>query len=475
MKRLISVMLAVVLVMSVAFVSTPDTYAAAPQGIAGRIAIVMDFDTGEILYERNAHQVWIPASMTKSLTAFITYEEIEAGNLSLDTMVRISPFASRIASGGYGVQGNHVAMRAGSYVSVEYLLRLVMLPSSNGASVALAEHISGYEAAFVRRMNETAERLGMHAGFVNSHGATINHTTAYSIAILTREFIERFPDMLRITNMPYVVFEGRRQNNTNLLARPDTDFFRPTVDGFKTGILRESGWGHSVTELRDGRRIIAVVMNSTDNNGRHRDSARLLDFGFEEAARRDAVRAAEERRMIDVYFNEVKMEFDVRARIIDNRAMVPMRAIFEALGFDVEWDSTTRTILATTEDRTINLQIGSTSMYISVYERQEIDETNGDGDEALIATVERIDSVIELDVAPVIIDGRTFVQVRTIAESVGAIVEWDAVARAVLIEFDPEADVDDEEEDENGDDENGDDENGDEENGDDEEDDESDE
>jgi len=390
---------------------------AAPN-IAGRIAIVMDFETGEILYERGAHTRWIPASMTKTLTAFIVYEEIEAGNITMDTYARVSAFASRIASGGYGVQGNHVSMRAGSYVRVEDLLLLNMLPSSNGASVVLAELISGSEAAFVQRMNSTAYALGMYPGFVNAHGATVNHTTAYSIAILTREFIRRFPDILRITSQSHMYFEGRRQSNTNLLVRPDSEFFRPSVDGFKTGIIREAGWGHSVTEYRDGRRIIAVVMNSTDNPGRHRDSLALLDFGFAEAARRDvyreeALRAEMEINAPYIILNGEQMYFDVPPIITNGRTLVPFRAILETLGAWVYWNEDDGLVAAYTYEKNIRLTVG---------------------DSAATVISGGVSQTVWLDVPPTIMFGRTLVPLRFVAETLGARVNWDYDSWTITID-----------------------------------------
>jgi len=150
----------------------------------------MDFYTGEILYERNMEQRWIPASMTKSMTAFIVYQEIEAGNLTLDTEIRVSAGASRF-SNRRSVPGTFVPLPSGGLVTVETLLRLMMIPSGNAAAVVFAEHISGTEENFVIRMNETAAEMGMYTEFTNSHGAFVHYSNAYSTAILVREFIMR--------------------------------------------------------------------------------------------------------------------------------------------------------------------------------------------------------------------------------------------------------------------------------------------
>ena len=389
--RVTSMLLVLVLIIGI----LPARIAAsASPTIAATIAIVMDYDTGEILYERNAHARHIPASMTKSLTAFIVYEEIEMGNITLECMVPVSAFASRIASGGYGVQGNHVAMRAGSYHSVETMLRLAMLPSSNGASVALAEFISGSEEAFTARMNETAAELGMYAGFLNSHGASVMHTTAYSIAILTREFISRYPDILRITAMESMYFDGRRITNTNLITRRGGQFFDSTVDGFKTGIIREAGWGHSVTAYRDGRRMIAVLMNSNSNEGRHRDALRLLDFGFAEAERRVP------QTPINVTIDGMPVHFaDQQPLLIGGRTLVPVAGVFQNLGFTTHWNERTRQVALHRGNDVIVITIGSnTFMVNTVY--------------------------LPLDVPAHIIGGRTMLPISALLQSVGYEVRW---------------------------------------------------
>ena len=432
MKRVLALLLSVLMIVSVLGVSV----SAAPS-IRGQIAVVMDYETGEVLYQRRAHDRWIPASMTKTLTAFIAYQEIEAGNITMETMAPVSAFASQIAGGGHGVQGNHVAMRAGSYVSVEDLIRLNMLPSSNGASVVLAELISGSEAAFVDRMHQTAWELDMYVDFNNSHGALVQHSNAYSIAVLTREFIRRFPQILEITSQPFMYFDGRRQNNTNLLVRPDSAYYRASVDGFKTGIITQSGWGHSVTEYRDGRRIIAVVMNSNDNTGRHRDALALLDFGFAELERRIQLRNLElavtpQLAEIRVILDGEYMEFDVPPMMIGNRTMVPFRAIFEAFGMEVDWDEENQSIGAkkTEVHRTeITLQIGNDSMFVETFYLW-IGMPDYEPRPAVYSSTNQI----FIDIPPIIVDNRTLVPLRAISEALNATVDWDDYTRTVTIE-----------------------------------------
>ena len=289
-------------------------------------AVVIDFDTGELLFERNAHAPRAPASMTKIMTAFIIYEEIESGRLTLDTLVPISQNAARVSR---SYQGVYFPLSYGIYHTVDSLLHLMMLPSSNGACVALAEFVSGSEDAFVIRMNDTAERLGMWAEFQNAHGAVDRDhlTNAYSIGRLVREFIYRYPDILRITGQNNYTFLGRNINNTNLLLsrRP---FFG--ADGFKTGTTAAAGFNLSSTAYRDGRRIIAVVMGAPSNAHRYDNSIALLEFGFAQAARNDAIRALTEQQrreaeMIEARWQEYLQQVAIQSKIdvvIDGRQLI---------------------------------------------------------------------------------------------------------------------------------------------------------
>ena len=394
MKR-IKVLLTILLV-----VSMPATVFA-DVNIVSQAAIVIDFESGEILFERDAHSRRAPASMTKNLTAFIVYEEIAAGNLTLDTMIRVSPFASQI-SAAHDQRLPVFPLRAGSYHSVDTMLHLIMLPSSNGASVAIAEHISGSESAFAERMNETGRNLGMYADFGNSHGALPTFTNAYSMGRLVYEFLHRYPDILRITQKSYFVMDGHTVNNTNLFLHSNNAHYFPEVDGFKTGTTDLAGHCLSSTAVRDGRRIVVVTMNAPGNPGRYGDSRTLLNFGFEEAARRAANR-------LFVTINGEQLESDAPPRIIDGRAMVPMRSIFEALNARVEWDDATQTVTAHTEDGTvIVLSVGSNTMYIN-------------------------ETPSEIEVSPQIIDSRVMVPTRVVAEASSMGVSWDEENRTVVI------------------------------------------
>jgi len=243
--------------------------------VTAQAAIVIDQATGEVIWGRNIDQMRPPASMTKVMTAYIVYEEIAAGRLTHDTLITISQAASNLS------RNDTRFLAAGSQHSVETLLRLIMLPSNNGACVAMADHISGSEWAFVARMNETARRLGMDAVYENAHGQWTNSKSARAVAILVRDFISRFPDILRITNMNIFYFNGVRTQNTNWRL-----ITQDWIDGFKTGTTPTAGFCLSTTATRSGRRVVAVTMASSSFYTRVSDNQNLLNFGLNELIRR---------------------------------------------------------------------------------------------------------------------------------------------------------------------------------------------
>ena len=261
------------LLTSTVVAATPPT----PPNITADSAIVMDYDTGEVLYEKDADTMRVPASMTKVMTAYIIFEELEAGNLTLDIMVPVSNTnADRSRSSSYPAM---VPLPYGKSQSVDTLLKLILIPSASASCIVMADYISGSEAAFVQRMNETAKRLGMTAEYENSHGAHVHYLTARSQAILVREFISRFPQVLEYTSMTGVTFNGKYYTNTNKLL-PGLDYAYDGVDGFKTGTISAAGYCLSATAVKNGRRIISVVMHADDDKTRHTDTTALLDYGF---------------------------------------------------------------------------------------------------------------------------------------------------------------------------------------------------
>ena len=322
----------VLIIAAVVLMLVPIQAQASEPSIRSRAAIVLDFDTGEILFEHNAHEPRAPASMTKAMTAFIVYEEIAAGRLTFDCLVTISPNAARISSAPQ-YQGVTIPISAGRQHTVDSLLHFALLPSSNAAPVALAEHISGTEEAFVERMNQTAAEIGMWAEFQNAHGSIDQGhlSNAYSFARLAYVFIRRHPDILRITGSRNFEFVGVNYNTTNLLLRT-----RPFAgaDGFKTGTTHAAGRNITATAIRNDRRIIAVQLGAPSQEARYNDIIALLEFGFQEATRRDDWRAMEEEERQEVLRMEAEWEAAMQQAILDSRITVYIDG--EQLGYNNE-------------------------------------------------------------------------------------------------------------------------------------------
>ncbi len=242
-------------------------------------AVLVVYGSGEVLYEKGADDSMVPASMTKFMTAYIIYEEIEAGRLTMETQIPIS--AQNAAISRNPAYPAMVSLPSGGTVDVQTLLQLILLPSASASCLVMAEYIAGSEEAFVARMNETARTLGMVANYENCHGAFPHYLTPRSQSFLAESFLERFPEVLSITSMPSMTFQGRSYANTNKLL--DSIYYEG-ADGLKTGSIPEAGYCVTATAERDGQRLIAVVMNAGSNNQRFYDAATLLDYGFAQLA-----------------------------------------------------------------------------------------------------------------------------------------------------------------------------------------------
>jgi len=251
--------------------------------VTAQAAIVMDSATGEILFEKDIDTLRVPASMTKIMTVYIVYEEIAKGNLTKESTITISPAAAAMSRDSSFPMA--IALTEGADYTVDEMIALMMVPSASAACFAVAEHISGSEAEFVKLMNQTARELGLNAEFRNAHGARVHYISARSVADLIRIFINKYPDILHYSSMNPMDFRGTAYPNTNRLL-PGGSYFYAGVDGFKTGTIPEAGFCLSATAVRGETRLISVVMNSSSTDARHLDSQKLLDYGFAELERR---------------------------------------------------------------------------------------------------------------------------------------------------------------------------------------------
>ena len=232
---------------------------------------LVDFDSGKVLAEKNPDEAVEPASITKLMTAYLVDKAIADGDISLDEMVTISEKAWRM-------KGSKMFVEVGKQVSVEDLLKGLIIQSGNDASVALAEHIAGSESAFAGYMNHQAKLLGMTStNYTNSTGwPDENHySSARDIAILTRAIIDEFPESYRLYKEREYTFNKIRQFNRNrLLWRDDS------VDGVKTGHTEAAGYCLVASAERDEMRLISVLLGTRSDKARTQSSQSLLNYGF---------------------------------------------------------------------------------------------------------------------------------------------------------------------------------------------------
>jgi len=245
-------------------------------------AMVMDARSGEVLHSRNADTRLHPASLTKMMTLYVVFEAVENGEISLDDKVKISRHAAAEPPSKLG-------LRSGQRVRLRYLIRAAAVKSANDAATALAEAISGSEAAFARRMNRTARALGMNrTTFRNAHGLTEDghQSTARDMTNLGRRLFYHYPDYYNLFSRRSTHAGIAEVHNTN---RRFLAAYRG-ADGIKTGYTHAAGFNLVASAERGGRRIIATVFGGRSSATRNARVAELLDMGFSRASRRVAVR-----------------------------------------------------------------------------------------------------------------------------------------------------------------------------------------
>ncbi|WP_288372225.1 D-alanyl-D-alanine carboxypeptidase family protein [uncultured Marinobacter sp.] len=242
-----------------------------PPAIAGSSWVLMDPLSGRVIMENNSNERLPPASLTKMMTAYIVERELDEGRISMSDMVPISVKAWR-------TEGSRTFVQEGTTVSVENLLKGVIIQSGNDASVALAEFIAGSEGAFVDIMNQQAQLLGMtNTNFQNATGlpAPDHFSTAYDLALLARAIIQDYPENYPLYAEKHFTYNNIRQPNRNaLLWRDDS------VDGLKTGHTEEAGYCLVASAKRNDTRLIASVMGASSSEARAQEVQKMLNYGF---------------------------------------------------------------------------------------------------------------------------------------------------------------------------------------------------
>jgi len=242
----------------------------APQ-VDARSYILVDYQTNQVLAEKDATARMEPASLTKLMTAYIVFRELAAGKLKLDDMVTVSEHAWRS-------EGSRTFIELGKPVSVQDLILGMIVQSGNDATIALAERIAGTEDTFAQLMNSTAKQLNMlGTHFENSSGlpSPQHYTTARDMSLLANAMIRDFPQYYKYYSIREFEHNGIKQQNRNGLLEKD-----PSVDGLKTGHTDSAGFCLVTSAHRDGMRLVSVVLGSTSMKARENASAALLSYGF---------------------------------------------------------------------------------------------------------------------------------------------------------------------------------------------------
>ncbi|MDJ0896615.1 MAG: D-alanyl-D-alanine carboxypeptidase family protein, partial [Alphaproteobacteria bacterium] len=234
-------------------------------------SIVVDADTGEILWQRNSDRRVYPASLTKMMTLYMLFEEMQRGRFTLDTKLATSPRAA-------GQPASKLGLRRGQTITVRQAIQALSVKSANDVATVVAEAISGTEWEFARAMTQRARLLGMrHTTFRNASGLPhkSQRTTAHDMAILARSLMRDFPQHYKFFSERSFRYRGRTYRTHNrMLGR------YKGMDGLKTGYTRSSGYNLAASAMRDGRRLIGIVIGGRTSASRNAEMKRLLDAGF---------------------------------------------------------------------------------------------------------------------------------------------------------------------------------------------------
>jgi serine-type D-Ala-D-Ala carboxypeptidase (penicillin-binding protein 5/6) len=277
-------------------------------------AIVMDFDTNEILFEKNSNIKTPPASMTKIMTVYAAFDRLKNTDLSIENECIVSAKA-------YKMGGSRTFLEIDDRVSIDELLKGIIIQSGNDASVALAECLAGTEDDFAKLMNVYAKRLGMlNTNFLNSSGWPVdNHySTVYDLALLSNAVIREFPDLyLYFSDKEFTYNDIKQPNRNKLLSSVQG------ADGLKTGFTRASGWGIAATAKRDNRRITTVINGTNSSRSRLNEASNLINWAFSQTS---------QKLLVDE--NQVIVEVDVWLGNKPRVNLVSSKKIVSTLSFD---------------------------------------------------------------------------------------------------------------------------------------------
>lgn len=292
---------------------TANSSAGSALSIDAKSAILMDAQTGQVLFEQNADEALPPASMVKLMTEYLILESISNKNLKWDETITISEFSSVIST---NKSFSGIPKAKGDQYTVRDLFYAVTIYSDNGAAIALSERIAGTEENFTNKMNETAAKLGLSSGarFINSSGldridlgkyapASIQGESAFSArdgALIAYQLLKQYPEILEYTKIPSKTFRPTDKNpminyNWMLAGNANITNFRkfvyPGMDGLKTGHTDNAGYCFTGTASKDGTRFISVVMGTKTRESSFNETRRIMDYGFNNFERREVLAA----------------------------------------------------------------------------------------------------------------------------------------------------------------------------------------
>ncbi|PTN10349.1 D-alanyl-D-alanine carboxypeptidase family protein [Nitrosomonas aestuarii] len=270
MKRLLPIL--IYLVVSLPVLPVPVSAQQPAISIAAKAYMLSDYQSGQVLASQNVHERVEPASLTKLMTAYIVFSALKQNRIQLDQIVPVSNKAWRMI-------GSRMFIEPNKEVTVEELIRGMIVQSGNDACIALAEIIAGSEEIFVQMMNQEAQRLGMkNTHFMNTTGLPDpNHyTSVHDLTLLAAAIIRDFPGFYPLYSLKEYTYNNITQPNRNRLLWLD-----PHVDGMKTGWTKSAGYCLITSAKRDKRRLISVIMGAKSANARSMESQRLLNYGFQ--------------------------------------------------------------------------------------------------------------------------------------------------------------------------------------------------
>ena len=245
---------------------------------AARNAILMDYDTGEYLFTKNMDESVPPASMSKLMTVYILMSKIKDGTIKLDDTFSVSENAWR--KGGAATGGSTMFLSVGDNVSVENLIKGIVIQSGNDACIVVAENVAGSEDDFVILMNKTAKKLGLkNSHFENATGLPHpdHRMSMEDLAILSRHIISEFPELYHYFSQKEFVYNNIKQGNRNPLL-----YTMKGADGLKTGHTEEAGFCLAASATKGDRRLIEVMSGMSSNRERSEEAERLMSWGFRE-------------------------------------------------------------------------------------------------------------------------------------------------------------------------------------------------